>query len=546
MLVALALSGVFDGIGLTALFPMLELAQDPQAAGKMPEWLAAIMDGLGLAPTIGNLMLLFAGGMWLKAVLLMVANTQVGFTVARAATDLRLELLHALTEARWSYFHRQATGALANAVATEAMRASEAYLQGARMIAWFMQALVAGGVAIYVSWRVALVAIAGGALVLAMLNWLVRITRRAGLRQTELQRQLLAGLTDLLHSVKPLKAMAREHQGDQVLQNQTRDLNRTLQKQVLSKEALRSGQEPLLVTLGMFGLYFAVVREGLLVAPLTFLLLILVRALLHLNKTQRQYQEMAGSESAYFAIRAAIDEARHAQEAHHGTAPPVFEREIRLQKVTVNYDRERVLQDIDLVIPAGRITTLTGPSGSGKTTIVDLIAGLVTPESGRVLIDDRPLAELDIRTWRRRLGYVPQETVLLHDTVRHNITLGDPALGRAEVEAALRAAEAWDFVSDLPHGMETPVGERGGLLSGGQRQRIVIARALVHRPLLLILDEATSALDPLSETGIGRTLLRLRGELTILAVSHRPALIEIADQVYRVENGSVYPAATPT
>lgn len=541
MLLALVLSGSMEGIGLTALFPMINLMQQPDGNPQIPAWLEQGMAYFGLPPTIKVLLILLVVGMWLKAILLMTANSQVGYTVARVATDLRLRLLRALMEARWSYYHRQSTGALANAVATEAMRASEAYLQGARMISMMVQAIVAGVVAVNVSWQVSLSALGGGILVLATLNWLVRMTRRAGARQTELQRSLLASLTDLLHSVKPLKAMAREFLGDHVLQNETRSLNRALQKQVLSKEALRSAQEPMMVTLGMIGLYFYVTyaENQMPLASLMILILLLVRVLIQLNKVQRQYQEMVGSESAFFAIEESIAQAQAAREIHTGTKQPKLAREIRFEDVTVNYDNNTVLRSASLNIPVGKMTTLIGPSGSGKTTIVDLAAGMVRPDGGQVWLDNVALKDIDIQLWRRCIGYVPQETLLLHDTLLHNVTLGDPDISSEAVIKALRDAEAWDFVQQLPDGINTIVGERGGLLSGGQRQRIMIARALVLRPALLILDEATSALDVDSEAEIARTLRRLRGEITILAVSHRPALIDAADRVYRLNQGMV-------
>jgi ATP-binding cassette subfamily C protein len=134
---------------------------------------------------------------------------------------------------------------------------------------------------------------------------------------------------------------------------------------------------------------------------------------------------------------------------------------------------------------------------------------------------------------------VPQEQLLLHDSILTNVTFGDSELTEADVEQALKAANAWDFVSASPQGMHANVGERGAMLSGGQRQRIMIARALVHRPSVLILDEPTSALDPDSEAMVSDTLRKLRNDYTILAISHQPALAELADVVYRLDNGSV-------
>ena len=137
------------------------------------------------------------------------------------------------------------------------------------------------------------------------------------------------------------------------------------------------------------------------------------------------------------------------------------------------------------------------------------------------------------------IGYVPQENLLLHDTIARNVTLGDPELGPADIEYALRAAGAWPFVEGLPDGIRTVAGERGARFSGGQRQRIMIARALAHRPRLLILDEATASLDPATEAAVCESLAGLHGQVTILAISHQRALVEAADRVYRLEKGRV-------
>jgi ATP-binding cassette subfamily C protein len=137
------------------------------------------------------------------------------------------------------------------------------------------------------------------------------------------------------------------------------------------------------------------------------------------------------------------------------------------------------------------------------------------------------------------IGYVPQELVLFHDTIFANIALGDPSVGEAEVREALKAAGALDFVEAMPDGLQTQVGEKGTKISGGQRQRIALARALVTRPHILILDEVTSALDPETERAIVANIRALRGGSTIIAITHRPALLEIADQVYALSDGQV-------
>jgi ATP-binding cassette subfamily C protein len=210
-----------------------------------------------------------------------------------------------------------------------------------------------------------------------------------------------------------------------------------------------------------------------------------------------------------------------------------------MDRVSFSYGDKKVLQDVSLTIPTRSLTTIIGTSGAGKTTLLDLIIGLYKPDTGAVYLDNIPLTHIDLTQWRRQLGYVPQEQLLLHDSILTNVTLGDPQLTAADAEHALKEANAWEFVSALPDGMHSNVGERGTKLSGGQRQRIMIARALAHRPSVLILDEPTSALDPASEALISETLRRLCADYTILAISHQPALAKSADVVYRLQHGQL-------
>jgi ATP-binding cassette subfamily C protein len=170
---------------------------------------------------------------------------------------------------------------------------------------------------------------------------------------------------------------------------------------------------------------------------------------------------------------------------------------------------------------------------------MDMVIGLLEPDAGQVLVDDKPMADIDTASWRRMIGYVPQETLLLHDSIKNNVSLGDPEVSEAAIQKALEDADLWPFVRALPDGIHTMVGERGGKLSGGQRQRIMIARALVNSPPLLILDEATSALHGQSEIALRETLKNLRGKLTIIAISHGDWLSTTADRVYRLDAGKV-------
>jgi ATP-binding cassette subfamily C protein len=537
MLIALTVAGVAEGLSLTTLLPLMSVAVGGTAESGfgrvVVEWLARA----GLAPSVGVMLLIIVGGMVLKSLLLLLANRQVGYTVAHVATSLRLELIDALLASRWEYYLRQQTGALANSIATEAYRAATGFQYGANVIAFAIQAVVYIVVALLVSWQATLVSLAIGLVFVFALHRLVRASRRAGARQTRLMRGLLAYLTDVLGSVKPLKAMARDNVAEAVLRDQNRQLEQAMKREVMSKETLRALQEPMLAILAAAGLYLALEHWHMSLAEVMVLVFLLVRILTLLNKTQRQFQHQTTQDSAYWALRAAAAEAARAVERYAGTAEPSLLHGIRFSNVWFGFGDRTLFRGLELDIPAGSFTAVIGESGIGKSTFLDLLCGLVSAGTGEILVDGVPIELLDLKRWRRMIGYVPQENILLHDTVCANVLVGERDLNRTDAERALRLAGAWEFVSALPQGIDTVVGERGGRISGGQRQRIALARALAHRPRLLVLDEPTSALDPESERLLCATLRDLAGKMTIVAVSHQPAIAAAADRIYSFEGG---------
>jgi len=391
-------------------------------------------------------------------------------------------------------------------------------------------------IATSISWEVTLVAAFIGVLVITVLGPIVRVGRRAGVKQTVLSKQVVGTITDVFQGVKPIKAMAREGRVSPMLEDGTRGLEKAMRKQVLSREAIAALQEPIATSMLCLGI-FGMTRLGFNLASMAVMALVISRILDTLNRLQRRYLRVAVQESAYWSLMETIEAAELARERSPEGAPVTLEVGVGLHSVGFRYANEVLFEDLTLEIPAGEITALVGPSGSGKTTIVDLVVGLVQPDEGTVVVDGMPLASVDLAAWRRRIGYVPQEMFLLHDTGAMNVALGDPDVTEDDIVRALKDARAWRFVSRMPDGIGTIVGERGSALSGGQRQRIAIARALLHDPLLLVLDEATAALDRASEAEIWETVVDLRGRMAILAISHQPALLSVADRVYHIENG---------
>jgi ATP-binding cassette subfamily C protein len=537
VMVCLLLGGLAEGFGMASMLPVFSVAFDGGTGDPKVALFADALAVVGLPATLPVLVALSVGGIVVKNLLNLAAMTYVGYAVAHVSTSMRRDLLGNLLNVRWGYFTERPLGRITNTLSVDATRAGEAYLRAANFIVNAIQTVIYTLVALFVSWKVALAAILIGGLIVLFLSFLVSAAKKAGRKQTDRTADFITYLSDALNNIRPLKAMARQGSFANLLERNIGGLRAALRRQVISKQALKNIDEILgALSLGV-GLVVAISYWNLPPAELAVIGILLVQLVNSIGKIQKEYQDAAIYESAYHAVLNQINETRAAREPDQGAAAPSLNREIRLVDVCFSHPGTPVLQDVSIDFPRDSVTVLTGPSGSGKTTITDLLIGFRAPDSGAVLIDGRPLGEFDLNAWRGMIGYVPQELVLFHDSIFANIALGDPEIGEAEVRAALDAAGALDFVDAMERGVHTEVGEKGAKLSGGQRQRIALARALVKRPALLILDEVTSALDPSSERAIVENIRALRGQSTIIAITHRAAFLDIADRVYELADG---------
>lgn len=538
----LLIAAAAEGLGLATAVPLLALAMQedqvgPGSGSQAIEFVRTALGSVGLPFELWSVSLVIGLLIWVKAGLVILAWRNVGNAVARISTRLRLELLSALFKARWSYFQEHSVGRLSTAISVEAMTTANAFRDFALGVQSMCLAAVGICVALVISWEIALLSMAGGAATLLSLHFLVRMAGKAGRKQQQVITSLLSRFADVIPNVKLLKMMRREHLVGPLLEADTQRLKRALRKEVLAHEILKGLQEPLTFGLLLACLVYARYSGLLQFSEVTVMLLALARGLSKAQKVQASYQRTATAQPFLEAIVKLTETTVAAAEELHGGRAPELKRGIELCNVSFSYKEDQVLDGVDLVFPAGEITAMIGRSGSGKSTIVDLIAGLIEPAAGRVEIDGVPLDEIDLAAWRSSIGAVPQEILLFSDTIRANVTMGDANISDEDVIAALKAAGVWDEISAERDGLDLVVGERGALLSGGQRARIGVARALASRPKVLILDEATAALDPETESLLWDTIERLRGTVTVIAISHQPVLSRIADRVYRIHDG---------
>jgi ATP-binding cassette subfamily C protein len=536
----LTIAGLAEGVSALALLPFAQIALSDGGghAGHAWQWISRGLALIDLTPSVGSLLTLIVIGVVLKAAVSLLAMKEVGYAVSRMMTDLRQRLISALMEAKWSYFVARPLGLFSNAISAESIRAGNAYQQAARLAAAFIQTIVYAVVTVVVSWKIAILAVIAGTAGLAMFRRVVAVAYDAGKKQTNLMQSVSVRTTDTLMGIKPIKAMAAEKSAIPLLDREILELDEAQRSQVWSAEFLRLAQEPLLVVFLAVGVYAAVNIGGESLPKLMVIAVLFYRLFNRFQIMQEIYQQIGIGVSAYWSIyQLCLDTERESERrsgVQHSTGNVP---NITLDSVSFNYGGKDALYAVSTRIEPGEFIAISGPSGGGKTTLLDIVSGLLSPASGRLLVDGHHLADLDLYSWRQSIGYVPQEMLLLHDTIYRNVSLGDPKISRAQAEEALRAAGIWDVVADLPDGLDTIVGERGSRFSGGERQRISIARALARQPSVLLLDEITASLDEATELAVCATLRRLAGKMTIIAVSHQRTLARVSDRVLRLENG---------
>jgi ATP-binding cassette subfamily C protein len=546
VLVALLLGSLAETIGIATLWPVISLASNTQHHSEklVDRIVTDILAYLHLPVTLGALLGFFVVMMFAKLLLTITGMVFVGREVANLATQLRLRLIDSIMRARWGFFTSQPTGRFTTAVSTDADRASTAFKLSGSVLSKMVETLAYFVAAFFVSWQFSVAAV-----VVSIALWLVvtrymRMAKRAGQGKTKYNQRLAGTVTEVLTNIKALKAMNRHGHIAAVFGQDISKLGNAVKRESYSNAAITALQEPLLAAFLVGGIYFGYNYFNMRFEALIATIWLLRRISDQIGDIRSGMQGVLIDSSAFWSSVALINETEREVEQMQAGQPIALTRQATFQDVSFAYPSRDVMQDINMEIRAGDVTTVIGPSGSGKTTIADLLVGLHRPSDGQIRIDGVSLADIDLRQWRSQIGYIPQDNILFNDTVANNVTLGDESVDRQRIEAALKLAGAWQFVSKLPAGMDEIVGVRGNLLSGGQRQRLSIARALIGDPSLLILDEATSALDHDTAVEICESVRSLAGQRTILAITHQSLWIDAADRIYEMHDGSVKLAET--
>jgi ATP-binding cassette subfamily C protein len=547
--VGLFFSSVMEMLGLAIIIPLLSAVSFGDDTSGMSASKAGIshafhsaLASIGLSPNIATLVFLIVIGLSIKSAISIAVMRHVGDLMADITTSVRMAIIRALLNANWPFFSGQPLGRLVNGTGSESNAVGESFLCSATLIAVMLQVAAYGVISAVISWKLSILALVIGLVMLVTFGQLVRQTKQAAKQHSRQLRELASSFTDSILGMKPIKAMGRQARFASLFEADARKLHVAMRTKVVSGEFASEFQEPLIAALLCTGLYIATSEWHLKLHQQVVVGLLLIRLISSLSMAQRTYQRLVSLQDMYNSVGNLLKTAAAAKEVYLGTTPPTFQHGVDFKGVSFGYSTEdQILQKVDWHLPIGKISALIGVSGAGKSTIVDLVMGLRQPAQGSVTVDNIDLTDIDITQWRHMIGYVPQEVTLFNDTIYNNVTLGEPDFSEADVVDALTAAGAMSFIKLLPERLDYPVGERGHRLSGGQRQRIAIARALVRRPALLVLDEATTGLDKEVEKEICTAIRDIveQRKITVLAISHQAIWATIADEIFLLQRRTV-------
>jgi ATP-binding cassette, subfamily B, bacterial MsbA len=552
-IVANLIAALLDGFSIALLIPFLNILFH-QPATAIPNGMVAKLINAAIGGRIipgdemrslRNVIIVVLIAVILKNVLVWIAG-QFGATLQEYVTrDLRNSVYRHLAHLPLGYFTQMKAGQILSRVINDTFETRliltqivTQSLQSASLVIVYIAILFS------ISWQLSLIALVILPLLGVSLQPMLRKLRKGNLRRGNMHGEMTSVLQETISGIRLVKASgteayeeARFADGSNKYALSSLKMTRLALVAPPVTEVIGTLIAVLILWIGAW----QVLRNGTMTGAtlLAFLTLVLrlLQPLKQLSQMRTTAQSSLASAERLFEI---LDSPAEFQLDRGSRDSAKFDRELRFEDVSFSYGDAPVLANVDFSAKKGEVVALVGPSGSGKSTLVDLIPRFYEPTEGRILLDGIDTREIKLPVLRSLTGIVSQETVLFHDSVRNNIAYG--AMGKytqAQIEEAAKAANAHEFIVELPDGYDTLLGERGTRLSGGQRQRLAIARALLTDPPILILDEATSALDTESERLVQEAVDRLLQGRTVFVIAHRLSTITHADQILVLDRGEI-------
>lgn len=528
VLALMTLGSMSSGIGILLIIPLLSSVGislgDQTALTSSGYWLSDFLRGAGLQLNLGAVLLLYL----LIIVAVALLNYLNTLSSAKLRRDfvirLRDQVFRQLLTAQWQYLSSERTSDFARMVTGQVQSMGFTVYQLLNLASRLILVLVYLCLSLWLSPFMTLLALVCAGILVVVLLPLNKRIHRSGRQELSAYSDIFHSVFEQLSSLKIIKGFSAEQryaekmsETSRVLENQQVRMTRF---NALSRFIFLTGAAAI-----FSGLFFVAIQILTLpIANLILILFIFSRLMPQLSGVQALVQQLIHAAPEYLDLLEKSAQLEKHQEAFNSQQPaPEFRLEMQLVNISYAYPEKDspVLKNFSARIKHNQTHALCGPSGVGKSTLADIIAGLITPNNGKVYVDTEELDEQNRLSWRQKVAYVTQDVILFNDSIRANLSwVSNEEIGEEQLWQCLRMAAAEDFVKALPQGLNTEIGDRGIKLSGGERQRLALARALVSEPEILILDEATSALDRENETRIRDALKALDGQLTIIIIAH--------------------------
>ena len=549
--VVMCVSSVLEGVGLSMLVPLLaQLGVDSSSTiseGGKQDVVGSILSVLHVPNELGPLMTVLVCILLLQVASTFLLRFLEAYSTTQYTAKWQERLFASVINANWPYLQASRPEVQVNQIVSESSRNSAALSLLLQMMNSCFYIFVYSVIACFTAWQVVVGLVVAGGLIFVITRPISDVSRKTSAEVTTVSEGLYGCVQDFLQNAKLVKATATEVTA-------LGDVNRAIGR--YRQIFLRAGVIPALMqaiymgfgyVLLAAGVWFGIARAEIPVSAVVVTIYIFLRLYTQLSNFQQLRQSYLLSASALTNCKNELEKAEAAAEHQ-----PVIERpwapsgaaEVELNNVSVFYDETIALDKVSMAIPAGSVVGLAGPSGAGKSTLVDLIVGLAMPTSGELSVEGQLIQSIPMGSWRRHIGYVSQETLIIKGTVASNIAWGDVSANREDIENAAKMANAHEFIMGMPDGYDTVIGGRAIRMSGGQRQRIGLARALIGAKKLLILDEATSALDAESESKLLQAVDELRGGISIIMIAHRLSTLKHVDKIYVLDEGRVIESGT--
>lgn len=552
--ICMVFSTLFDGASLAMIVPLADKVLTNKKIiipTKLPMFLASFVDNLNnTAPAV--LLSYMAIGILVLFLLKGIFGFLQGYLMSdigqRVTRDIRAKLYSKLQILSLDYFTRKRGGELISRITNDVKLVENAVSYGATdLIYQSLQVVLFTFLVVFIHWKLACVALVLLPLISFPIIKVGKVLRKLSKKSQETMADINSLLYETISGARIVKAFNMENYEINRFNAVNRNYYKLSMKLIKRMLLLSPATEFLGCLAGIF-VFFWGGRE-VIAGRLSFgvfglflgSLLSLIRPFKKLSQVNSLNQQAMAANSRIYEV---LETSPSVVEKQNGQELSGFKNNIVFEDVWFSYGAQEVLSNINLEIKKGEILAIVGPSGSGKSTLVDLIPRFYDPQKGRVLIDGKDIKDVSLKSLRRLIGIVTQETILFNDTIRANIAYGKPAATQKQIEEVATQAYAHDFIRHLPAGYDTVIGDRGMKLSGGERQRIAIARALLKDPPILILDEATSQLDAQAERLVQEALNVLMQGRTVFIVAHRLSTIRNAHKIVVLEEGRIVEAGT--